>query len=74
MRETRWDEYDFEGKAEVSHDGRDVILGRWSVKHPAQTLREVARDEPEYLRWMLRADDPPFPEDLCTAIAEVLGE
>ena len=61
------DDWDFEGKAHWE-DGEVVLdFGRYK----GMTLREIAWDDEGegYLQWVLGED---FPEDLQTAIEEVL--
>jgi DNA polymerase-3 subunit epsilon len=41
-------------------------------RHRGQTLAEVARESPDYLRWMLNAED--MDEDVLEVVREALGE
>lgn len=58
---------EFGGKARS--DGDDVIL--LFGKHRGRSLRELARREPSYLRWMLTQD---FSGDLRERVQEALGQ
>jgi hypothetical protein len=41
-------------------------------RHRGESLAEVAREAPDYLRWMLGAED--MDEDVLRVVREALGE
>ena len=52
-----------------SEKGGGLVFNRG--KHKGTALAEVARTAPDYLEWMLRADD--MPEEVLEAVRAALG-